>query len=36
MGPMAVWYGMFADWTIRGIIFTTRFLSGKWIKRLYR
>ena len=33
MGPMAVWYGMFADWTIRGIIFTTRFLSGKWIKK---
>lgn len=34
MGPMAVWYGMFADWTIRGIIFTTRFLSGKWIKKV--
>lgn len=30
-GPMAVWIGMFADWTIRGIIFTTRFLSGKWL-----
>lgn len=29
-GPIAVWIGMFADWTIRGIIFTTRFLSGKW------
>ena len=34
MGPMAVWYGMFADWTIRGIIFTTRFFSGKWIKKV--
>ena len=31
MGPMAVWFGMFADWTIRGIIFTIRFLSQKWI-----
>ena len=34
MGPMAVWYGMFADWTIRGIIFTTRFFSGRWIKKV--
>ena len=33
MGPMAVWIGMFADWTIRGVIFTTRFLSGKWLKK---
>lgn len=32
LGPIAVWYGMFADWTVRGIIFATRFLSGKWIK----
>lgn len=32
MGPMAVWYGMFADWTIRAIIFSTRFLSGRWLK----
>lgn len=29
-GTMAVWIGMFADWTIRAVIFTTRFLSGKW------
>ncbi len=29
-GPIAVWIGMFADWTIRGIIFTLRFISGKW------
>ena len=34
MGPMAVWYGMFADWTIRGIIFTTRYFSGKWMKKV--
>jgi putative MATE family efflux protein len=31
-GPMAVWIGMFADWTIRTVIFTARFLSGKWLK----
>lgn len=31
-GPMAVWIGMFADWTIRSIIFAGRFLSGKWLK----
>lgn len=33
MGPMAVWIGMFADWTARGIIFTMRFFSGKWLKQ---
>jgi putative MATE family efflux protein len=31
-GPMAVWIGMFADWTIRAIIFSARFISGKWLK----
>jgi putative MATE family efflux protein len=31
-GPMAVWIGMFADWTVRSIIFSLRFLSGKWLK----
>lgn len=30
IGPMAVWIGMFADWTVRGIIFTVRFYSGRW------
>ena len=25
MGPMAVWIGMFTDWTIRCVIFTIRF-----------
>lgn len=30
-GPMGVWIGMFADWTIRGVIFTIRFFSGKWL-----
>lgn len=32
-GPIAVWIGMFADWTIRGIIFTLRFISGKWAEK---
>lgn len=32
-GPIAVWIGMFADWTVRSIIFTTRFLSGKWAEK---
>lgn len=31
-GPMAVWIGMFADWTVRAIIFTARFYSGKWAR----
>lgn len=31
-GPMGVWIGMFADWTVRGIIFTWRFHSRKWLK----
>ena len=34
MGPMAVWYGMFADWTVRSVIFSIRFLSGRWIKKV--
>lgn len=32
-GPIAVWIGMFADWTIRGIIFTSRFFSGRWAEK---
>lgn len=31
-GPMAVWIGMFADWTVRTVIFSARFLSGKWLR----
>lgn len=31
MGPMAVWIGMFTDWTVRGIIFLCRFHSRKWL-----
>ncbi|MGL4738643.1 MAG: MATE family efflux transporter [Cellulosilyticaceae bacterium] len=32
-GPIAVWIGMFVDWTVRAIIFTVRFLSGKWCEK---
>ncbi len=31
-GPMGVWIGMFADWTLRGIVFTWRFHSRKWLQ----
>ncbi len=31
-GPMAVWIGMFTDWAIRSVIFSARFVSGKWLK----
>ena len=31
-GPMGVWIGMFADWTIRGIIFAWRFHSRRWLE----
>ena len=34
MGAMGVWIGMFADWAIRGIIFTIRFMRGKWIHKV--
>ena len=32
-GPIAVWIAMFTDWTVRGIVFLLRFLSGKWHSR---
>lgn len=32
MGPMAVWIGMFTDWTVRGIVFMLRFHSRKWME----
>ncbi len=33
-GLMGVWIGMFADWIVRAVIFTTRFVNGKWYKYL--
>ena len=32
-GPIAVWIGMFADWTLRAAGFSLRFLSGRWLDR---
>ena len=33
MGPMAVWIGMFSDWTLRGIFFGARSHSRKWLEK---
>lgn len=33
MGLMAVWIGMWADWTCRGILNTLRFRSNKWLHK---
>lgn len=33
MGPMAVWYGMFTDWAVRGVVFFLRFQSGRWLQK---
>lgn len=32
MGPLAVWIGMGADWTIRSFIFLARFKTNKWLE----
>ena len=32
-GPMAVWIGMFTDWTARSLCFATRFFTGGWTKK---
>ena len=29
-GTMAVWIAMFTDWFVRAVLYTWRFLSGKW------
>lgn len=34
IGAMGVWIGMFCDWAIRGVIFTIRFRSGRWIHKV--
>ena len=32
-GPIAVWIGMFFDWSVRSVIFTLRFKSGRWAEK---
>lgn len=32
-GVYGVWFGMFADWVIRGMIYFIRLLNGRWLKR---
>lgn len=32
LGPIAMWIGMFCDWTVRAVIFTFRFFSNKWTR----
>lgn len=31
IGILGVWIGMFSDWTIRAIIFSIRYMHGKWL-----
>ncbi len=31
LGLMGVWIGMFADWIVRAVTFTIRFVNGKWL-----
>ena len=33
MGPIAVWIGMFTDWTVRAIVFSVRVKNRKWLER---
>lgn len=35
MGMIGTWIAMFADWIVKALIFTYRYLSGKWIKFKY-
>lgn len=32
IGPMGVWIGMFSDWFLRGVFFTHRYKTMKWLK----
>lgn len=32
MGPIAVWIGMFTDWSVRTIVFSFRLFSNRWAK----
>ena len=32
MGLVGVWCGMFVDWFFRSLLFTIRFINGKWME----
>jgi len=32
MGVLGIWLGMIADWAVRAVLFTIRFLRGKWMR----
>ena len=32
-GPIAVWIAMFVDWIARALVFSLRFISGKWLNK---
>ena len=32
-GAIACWIGMAADWAVRGVIFSIRFFSGRWLEK---
>ena len=36
MGVVGVWMGMFFDWTVRGVLFYWRMISGRWLKKYPR
>lgn len=33
-GVIGIWAGMFADWTVRSILFGGRYLKGRWTERV--
>ena len=33
LGVMGVWLAMFCDWAFRAVVFTVRYLSGKWLTK---
>ena len=35
MGIMGVWVAMVADWVLRSILFTIRFVKGTWLKQKF-
>lgn len=33
-GVIGIWVGMFVDWTVRAVLFTIRYMKGKWAERV--